>query len=246
MLPIFVRMRNGVHIVFLLLLFLLTGDAYSQRAPLKIEHRKEGVVVLKLVLCNPKDEEYCLVAHDIYFRKHAHTLTAGTMERLEGQSAAYPIPENIAKQLLSTYKAHQGFHNIAATGFFSPEILASGNGWSRFKTGSMFLPKSVGNFNWNTVYIIYKVRGTFAFAGKELSPLFKDLYNFSYQNQRFKEPVHYPLVEALSIESFKPLTKKEARKLGMKYCTMPWYRLNVIGLNHIIDQTGVGQRDIHR
>ncbi len=240
-------MRIGAKYILLFLLWALPFISLAQKQPVKVEEKKEGIVVLKLVLCNPKDEEYCLVSHNIHFKKNTHTLSVGAIEKLAdpGEAGSMPLSTEQAKQLLSVYNTHKGFHNVAATGFFTREILATGAGWKRFKSGALYLSKYVGNYDWNTVYVVYKVRGNFALSGQEYSGFYNKLYDEYYQGKH-KEPVHYPVAEVLSIEWFKPLSKKELKKLDLKVCTMPYYRLKIAGVEDFLDQAEAGKRDLAR
>lgn len=231
-------MRNGVLILLISCIFGL--NAWAQKQQFRVEERREGIVVLKLTLCNPIDDEYCLVSQNIYFKKNWHTLSSETLFKALEKAGPNAAPAN-AKVIMAAYKTHQGFHNITATSFFSKELLASGDGWRRHKSGALYIPRSANPFSWNTVYIAYKVKGTFAFSGPEVAKYYEPIYANHYQPT--KEPINYPVAEVLSIEYFRPLSAKETKKLGMKYCTMPYYRLKTSGLEAFLDQTEAGRRD---
>lgn len=239
-------MRSRITYFLLILCSLcLPATLFAQKDVFKLAPKKDAVIIFKLVLCNRLDDEYCLASQEIWIRGKKYMLGGGTLyetltsAQTDGSS---PAQNASSKAVIDVYNANRGYSKVAGTRYFAQEVLATGNGWRRNKGGATFVLKTTDGYDWSNIYIAYKITGTFAMSSEALASCYDTLLTHQYHpNERVA--LAFPIVEVLNIESFSGLTKKEARRIGLHYQPLPYYRLKTAGLESLFDQTGKGQRD---
>ena len=233
-------MKKAIIFWITLCLMISPQILYSQQFNLDFYKDKMGIVVLKLSLCDIGNDEYCLVAQDIYFNKKRHTIAEYHL--LKEIDSFYYRTNPKWKFFHHRILEDTGNHHFLHSKYFAQTILAQSEQWIRGTGGEVFVLKEKGKYYVKDFFIVYKVKGNFALISESF-----DRSSGSYFHKKLKSKklnfIFFPLAEVLKIQSFSKISRNEIRMLGLRRFHLPYYRINTAYEPELFLHAGEGSID---